>query len=426
MRTWSSMPGGGTRCLLAMLAVASSSPPDRRTADRDRQPPRIVGGSRRGRRPRLAARPAAAEAYSEPIRHAKDADGRVSVRGHRAADRRPCGAASGRTLLGLALVRRRRRDAARPSATSARGRSRSQDRAGNQAAVQAFTQGDRRTSGPRPAASATPAATACRADRDGDGVPDAQDCGPADPGDQAGRGGRCPTSGFVDSNCDGIDGTETNAVFVSTAGQATRTPARRRRRCGTIQAAIVAARRSEARTCTSRPATTTASSGRRRRRLRRLPARQLVAEPHARDVGRRGAPEGILAARTTGVVLQHLTVRGRPTTARSGERATGIRLIGGSKVALQRVLVGAGDAAPAARRAAFAGTTGATAGRRARAVSASATGEDPAAAAAGGRARAGRIGGRGGDGGKGDHLGAAGSTARSARRAASEERAGRR
>lgn len=54
-------------------------------------------------------------------------------------------------------------------------------------------------------------------DSDGDGFPDSVDCAPHDPSIHPGATD-LPDPGFVDSNCDGIDGDATNAVFVSPVG----------------------------------------------------------------------------------------------------------------------------------------------------------------------------------------------------------------
>ena len=114
-------------------------------------------------------------------------------------------------------------DTARPTVRYGRTASgRVADVARNQAAGQVFratrAHGNRPATTPPPPASPTPAAAPTGAlDRDGDGVADAQDCGPTDPAIKPGAPDT-PDLAFVDSNCDGIDGTETNAIFVAGNG----------------------------------------------------------------------------------------------------------------------------------------------------------------------------------------------------------------
>src|SRR5207248_1961245 len=54
-------------------------------------------------------------------------------------------------------------------------------------------------------------------DRDGDGTPNEQDCAPDNAAIHPGAPD-LPDLAFVDSNCDGIDGTEAKAIFVSASG----------------------------------------------------------------------------------------------------------------------------------------------------------------------------------------------------------------
>ena len=239
-------------------------------------------------------------------------------------------------------------------------------------------------------------------DRDGDGVPDAQDCGPADPAIKPGAAD-APDLAFVDSNCDGIDGTETKAVFVSLQGKDTNagTKAAPLR---TLQAAIVQA--------SQQNKDVYAAAG----VFDRVELADAVgvyggyrADTWARALtqvtGISGAPEGVLGVNATGVVLQHLTVVGTGG-GRNGASAYGIRLVGGSKVTLQRVVVqgGGGTGGDPGQP----GRTGADGGPGAAGTLGECDGKDPGRGGRGGASPAGRLGGRGGDGGTGDHFGATG------------------
>jgi hypothetical protein len=70
---------------------------------------------------------------------------------------------------------------------------------------------------PLAGATAAPSPRPSGPDADGDGVPDAQDCAPADPTIAPGRPDPLDPS-FVDSNCDGHDGDIAAAVLVGPAG----------------------------------------------------------------------------------------------------------------------------------------------------------------------------------------------------------------
>jgi hypothetical protein len=378
---------------LAFVLVAAGSS----TADRDRQPPRIVSAvvedaDRDSQPDRLRL------TYSEPIKHRKDADGAYpfTVTGLRIAS---VGIPNGRTLL-VALV-----EAPAPAAPSVRYvRTKAQpveDRAGNQAAVQAFTKVQENLAATPPPPPPPPPPPA--SDRDGDGVPDTQDCGPADPAIKPGAAD-APDLGFVDSNCDGIDGTETKAVFVSLQGKDTNagTKAAPLR---TLQAAIVQA--------SQQSKDVYAAAG----IYERVELADGVgvyggyrADTWARGLtqvtGVSGGPEGVLGVNATGVTLQHLTVVGTGG-GRNGASAYGIRLVGGSRVTLQRVIVQGGGGTGADPGAP--GRTGADGGPGAPGTLGECDGKDPGRGGRGGASPGGRLGGRGGDGGTGDHFGATGS-----------------
>ncbi|MDP9293497.1 MAG: hypothetical protein M3O90_03580 [Actinomycetota bacterium] len=76
-------------------------------------------------------------------------------------------------------------------------------------------------------------------DRDGDGTPNAADCAPDNAAIKPGAPDK-PDLGFVDSNCDGIDGDQGRAVFVSPAGSDAN-PGTRAAPKQTVQAGIDAA-----------------------------------------------------------------------------------------------------------------------------------------------------------------------------------------
>ena len=74
-------------------------------------------------------------------------------------------------------------------------------------------------------------------DADGDGTPDADDCAPRDASIHPGAAD-VPDPAFVDSNCDQIDGTEADAIFVSPTGNDAN-PGTKARPKREIQAAIL-------------------------------------------------------------------------------------------------------------------------------------------------------------------------------------------
>jgi hypothetical protein len=224
--------GGGAYSAAATLSAASDS-----------RPPRIVAavmqdadGDARADRLRLT--------YSERVRHAADRDGKYPLRvaGYRI---QVVGKANGKTIH-LTLAEQAGADAAaRPAVRYARTRAaggRVVDRARNQAATQAFrttrAHGNQpgTTQQPLPGPGPSPAT-----DGDGDGTPDAEDCAPADAAIAPGAAD-LPDLAFVDSNCDGIDGAEKNAIFVSGAGDntnpGTRVAPKREINAGIVAAAL--------------------------------------------------------------------------------------------------------------------------------------------------------------------------------------------
>jgi hypothetical protein len=177
-------------------------------------------------------------------------------------------------------------------------------------------------------------------DVDHDGAADAQDCAPKDPAIHPGASD-LPDLSFVDSNCDGIDGTLGDAIFVSPngadGGTGTKDSPKRQ-----IQAAVDTVKAGVGRYVvvaagTYQPfeaATGVSVYGGYR------PGTWLRSSSQTTLIS--GSPEGILADGTTGVVLQSLSVKATSDVAHRS--AYGIRVIDGSAITLQRVSVTAGSA----------------------------------------------------------------------------------
>jgi hypothetical protein len=320
--------------LVATIVAAAAS-----AAAPDRKPPRIVAAAMLDT-DRDALSDRVRLTYSERIRHVRDADGRYpfAVTGYRI---RSVGAASGKVLVILLVEPGQPDTAAAPVIRY--GRTRAQpvrDRAGNQAPTQAFAR--TRAHGHVPATQPSPGVPT-PADADGDGTPDPNDCAPKDAAIHPGAPDR-PDLRFVDSNCDGIDGTEREAIFVSPNGNDANagTKARPKRE---LQAAI---------------ATVLAGNGRyllvafgTYARVKLAPGTEIYGGYDPSSWARQdrfpdglplvsGSPEGVLAAGARDVVLQHLRIRG---SAGGGRSAYGIRAIGNAELTLQHVAVSAGDGA---------------------------------------------------------------------------------
>ena len=299
--------------------------------------------------------------YSVRIRHAADRDGRYpfTVAGYRI---RSIGAASGKGLVILLVEKAKADPATRPVIGYRRTRSKPvTDRAGMQATAQRFQRArahGRRA--PAPAGSPTPAPPTITAttttttastttsttalDADKDGYVDQQDCAPRDASVHP-NAPDLPDLQFVDSNCDGIDGTEKDAIFASPGGNDANpgTKAKPKRQ---VQAAVTAA------SLTGRYVLAAAGS---------YSAVVVTTElgiygGYDPDSWRRasspvtsisGAPQGLTADGATGadgLTLQLLSVSG----ANAGvidRSAYGIRAVNGSKLKLQRVTVTAGAGA---------------------------------------------------------------------------------
>ena len=276
--------------------------------------------------------------YSARIRHVSDRDGRFpfQVAGYRIA---AVGPASGRALVIVLLERATPDTTARPVIRYARTRSQPVlALPGTQAAAQVF-----RAVRPhghaalRPPTSATPPAVPL--DSDLDGTPDGTDCGPKDAAIHPGAADE-PELAFVDSNCDGIDGTERDAVFASPNGDDAN-PGTKQEPKRQIQAAV------------------TAAAG---KRYVLVAAGTYGRVEAVTGVGIYGGyvpdnwsvrssslvtqivgdPEGLYASRVTDVELELLSIRGGQAPPVQGASTYGIRAVDGSQLHLRRVTVTAG------------------------------------------------------------------------------------
>jgi hypothetical protein len=223
--------------LAVLIGTAAAAAPDRR-------PPRIVAGAMLDR-DRDQRSDGMRLTYSERVRHRVDRDGRYpfTLRGYRIQS---VAAARGRTLL-LTLEEKPRVDAGtRPRLRYRRTQAKPLlDRAGNQAVGQRF-RGVRALKRvpvvvPPPAPPPPPpdktAPPDLDPDRDGYVAP--LDCKPSDPAIHPGAEDP-PDLDFADTNCDGIDGDEAKAVFVSPQGNDA-SPGTKDRPKRQIQAAVTAA-----------------------------------------------------------------------------------------------------------------------------------------------------------------------------------------
>ena len=334
--------------------------------------------------------------FSERIRHAQDTDGKYpfAVVGYRISS---VAAARGKAVVIVLAENAKVDTAARPAVRYSRTAANLvTDQAGNQAVKQTFR--GTRAHGRKPPVLPTPNPPAPpppgQADRDGDRYPDAQDCAPNDPAINPGASD-LPDLSFVDSNCDGIDGTETKAIFVSPFGNDA-APGTRAAPMREISAALVVAVASGRYVVVAEGTygRVVAASG---AAIYGGYDRATWARSDTRITSVVGAPEGILAVGATGVLLQHLSVRG----LNAGASAYGIRAIDGSSLTLQRVTATAGNgAAGAAGIEGKVGLRGQSAPPRFR---------WPGGGEPGVNSVSGLSGGRGGDGGRGGASGKAGS-----------------
>ncbi len=385
----------GIVVVMGCVAVMSAS-----AASPSAKAPRIVAArvqdtDRDGQADRVAL------TYSSRIRHVRDRDGRypLAVAGYRI---RFVGAASGRTLP-IALVERGRPDTfARPSIRYRR--TRLQPVRGLtriEAVAQLFRaarpHGNAAPTPPPlapPAPPATPPGPPTPLDGDGDGTPDTQDCAPRNPAVHP-KAADLPDLTFLDSNCDGIDGTEKDAVFASPLGKDT-DPGTREKPMRQIDAAVRAA------------------VGKRRYVL--AAAGNYSRVDLATGVGVfggyvadrwsvrstslvtliEGAPEAILATGVTDVELQLLSAKGDVPVGTPGASAYGVRAVGGASLRLRQVIVSAAAGAPG--RAGTPGAPGAEGGSGAQGSQGACDSNVKAPGGMGGTSRTGRDGGKGGDG----------------------------
>jgi hypothetical protein len=330
--------------VLAGVAVVATS-----AAAPDRRPPRIVSALMQD-----ADRDARADSvrltYSMRIRHARDRDGRYpfAVVGYRI---RSVGTASGKALVILLVEKAQPDPAARPAVryrwTSSKPVA---DRAGTQAVAQLFrgARAHRRTPPPTTPTTTTtttpttPQATPpAPADADRDGYLDERDCAPKDPTIHPGAPD-LPDLTFVDSNCDGIDGTEQDAIFASPEGDDTN-PGTKEKPKRQINAAISAAQLGGKYVLAAAGSYARASAG---------SGIDIYGGYDPGDWSRKtgsttqiaGTGHGFFADAATDVTLQLLSVR----AVNDGASAYGIRAINGSSLRLQRVTVSVGDGAPGA------------------------------------------------------------------------------
>jgi hypothetical protein len=337
--------GGTAACavlFVAAVALVSAAP-----AASGKKAPRIVSAAmqdvdRDGRADRVRL------VYSARIRHAADRDGRYpfTIAGYRLG---PVGAASGKTLVILLAEKAQPDSNAQPRIRYRRTKSKPvTDRAGVQAVAQTLrarahqfapgTTPPPAGSPPAPPAAPPPPAQPA-ADSDRDGTRDGKDCAPKDAAIHPGALD-LPDLGFVDSNCDGIDGDEQDAIFAAPDGNDV-SPGTKAKPKRQIRAAVKAA-------ATAGKKQVLAAAGTYERVLAEsgigiyggYDAATWARRSNSTTLISAALEEGVLADAAQGVVLQLLSVRGTVEEL----TAYGIRAINGSRLTLQRVTVTAGNA----------------------------------------------------------------------------------
>ena len=299
----------------------------------DRRPFRIVSavmvdanGDFRADRVRLT--------YSRGIRHAADSGGHYAftVAGYRI---RSVGAAAGKTLLIVMVEKKLPDPAARPTIRYRRTTVHPvTDLTGTPAPAQLF----RAT---RPHRHAAPAAASATSPAPTQPPPPTttQSHPSCDP-----NAADLPDISFVDSNCDGLDGTSADAIFVSPKGDDAN-PGTRAKPKRKIQAAIDTVKAGEGRYVLVAAGTYD--------QVRLASGVSIYGGYDPNDWSRRsaslkavisGSPEAVLADGATRVVLQLLTVRG-DASGLTSPSAYGIRAINGSALTVQQVTVTVGPGA---------------------------------------------------------------------------------
>jgi hypothetical protein len=332
--------------------------------------------------------------YSARIRHVRDRDGRFpfKVAGYRIAS---VGPASGKALVILLVEKAVPDTSARPVIRY--GRTRSQPvlgRPGAQAVAQVFRSvRPHGHAAPPPSTPATPT-TPVVLDTDGDGAPDAKDCGPRDASIHPGAPDR-PELSFVDSNCDGIDGTESDSVFVSPNGDDAN-PGTKEKPKRWLEAAVTAAAADRKHAVLVAAGTYDAVGvvsgvgiyGGYVPDNWSVRSAALVTQIF-------GEPEGVYAVRATDVELELLSIKAG-SAGQAGASAYGIRAVQGSELHLRRVTVTAGPGSVGATGEP--GAAGRPGGDGQPGAKGACDSSVKAPGGAGGLSPVGRDGGKGGDG----------------------------
>jgi hypothetical protein len=267
--------------------------------------------------------------FSERIRHMSDTKKPFPL-GVAAYTVKSVGAAKGKTVL-VKLAEKATADyAARPKTSYTRTRSKPvTDRAGNQAKKQTFS-----------------GTLAHGRDRDGDGYPSPADCGP-DNGAVHPGAADAPDVGFVDSNCDGIDGNEAAAVFVSPSGSDLNSGLTRSQPKATLNAALdtgaVVARSQLYVASGTYPSLAARSAFSLYGGYDPATWQRSTALGNTTVIA--GSPQAVLADGDTGVAFQLMRLNGTAPVG-AGQNAYGLRAINGSSITLEAVTVtsGAGTA----------------------------------------------------------------------------------